>query len=104
QQGTAYGSVDSFNTSPGLAMITTSPIANNQALSATTGWSLVNNGGSTITAVGICWSTSTDPTITSSKTNDSITAKSATDTLRNLKLTTYYVRAYATNSTGTAYG
>jgi len=104
QQGTAFGNVDSFTTSPGLATITTAAIGNNQGLSATSGWSLVNNGGSSITAIGICWSTSQNPTISNSKTSDTITAKSASDTLKNLNLTTYYIRAYATNSSGIAYG
>lgn len=102
--GTGYGAVNSFTTSPGLATIITTPVSNNQALSANSGWTLVNSGGSAITAIGICWSTSPNPTITSSSTTDSTSATSATDTLRNLSLTTYYVRAYATNSAGTAYG
>lgn len=104
QQGTALGNVDSFTTSAGLATVTTAAVSNNQALSATSGWNLVNNGGSSITAIGICWSTSPNPTISDSKTSDTITAKSASDTLKNLNLTTYYVRSYATNSAGTAYG
>lgn len=102
--GTGYGSVDSFMTTAGLATIVTAPITNNQALNANSGWSLANNGGSTITAIGICWSTSPSPTITNAKTSDMVTAKSGSDTLRNLSLTTYHVRAYATNNAGTAYG
>jgi hypothetical protein len=102
--GTAFGNVDSFTTSQGLASIITTAITNNQALAANSGWTLTNNGGSAITAIGICWSTSPNPTTTNYKTSDTITATSAADTLQNLSLTTYYIRAYATNSAGTAYG
>jgi len=87
-----------------LAAITTAAITNNQALSANSGWTLNNNGGTAITAVGICWSTSPMPTISNAKTSDGVNLTTAVDTLTNLTLTTYYVRAYATNSAGTAYG
>lgn len=102
--GTAYGGVDSFTTAKGIPTVTTTPISNNQKLVAISGWTLVNNGGATISAVGICWSTSPHPTIGSSKTSDNVAVTSFSDTLANLNVTTYYVRAYATNSYGTAYG
>jgi len=103
--GTALGAVDSFVTSQGTATITTSAITNNQALTAQSGGTITNNGGAAVTAKGICWSTSMNPTISSSKTVDAGTGNAFSDTLTNLTLgVTYYVRAYATNSFGTGYG
>lgn len=64
-------------------------------------------GGSQITSYGHCWSTNENPTINDNCTNLGITDKigSFKSTIENLSVnTTYYVRAYATNSQGTAYG
>lgn len=64
-------------------------------------------GGSQITAYGHCWSTTENPTINDQCTNLGMTVKigAFTSTIDNLQTnTTYYVRAYATNSQGTAYG
>ncbi len=103
--GTSYGQVDSFTSAAGVPTITTTTISNNQALGAQSGGAIINNGGAAITASGICWSTSTNPTITNSKIAGIAASGSFTDTLRNLSLgATYYVRAYATNSYGTGYG
>ena len=73
---------------------------------ATSGGSISNDGGSSITAKGICWSTATNPTIAlSTKTNDGTGITTFSSSLTNLlPITTYYVRAYATNSAGTTYG
>ncbi len=73
---------------------------------ATSGGSILNDGGSNITAKGICWSTSTNPTVVlSTKTNDGTGTTTFSSSLSNLlPITTYYVRAYATNAVGTSYG
>ena len=72
---------------------------------ASAGGVILNEGSSTIIAKGICWSTSTSPTIASNKTNDGPGASSFTSLLNGLNpYTRYYFRAYATNSSGTAYG
>lgn len=63
-----------------------------------------NDGGRGISEKGLCWSTTTNPTTSSFKTNEGPgvgTFISQLDELSNG--TTYYVRAYATNSEGTAY-
>ena len=75
------------------------------ATSATSGGSVSSYGGSAITARGVCWSTTANPTIANSITTDVGTTGVFTSSITGLALqTTYYVRAYATNSMGTAYG
>lgn len=66
---------------------------------------VTNAGGGTISARGICWSTSINPTIAGSHTTDGIGTGAFTSRITGLKaFTTYYFRAYATNEAGTAYG
>jgi len=103
--GTAYGVIDSFTTAQGLATVTTTAISNIVPLTAYSGGNVTNNGGSPVTARGICWSTSANPTVSNFKTSDSTGTGSFTDSLTDLaSQTQYYVRAYATNSAGTSYG
>ena len=66
---------------------------------------IVSDGGATITARGFCWSTTTNPTIENSITAETGTTGNLTSSLSGLSSgTTYYVRAYITNSSGTVYG
>jgi len=103
--GTAYGVIDSFTTAQGLATVTTTAVSNIEPLTAYSGGNVTNNGGSPVTARGICWSTSANPTILNFKTLDSTGTGSFTDSMTDLaSQTVYYVRAYATNGSGTAYG
>ena len=95
--GTTYGSQVSFIF--GAPIVTTSPITDIKGNSAKAGGTIVNNGFSSISAFGLCWSTSPNPTTASSITT-SFTAVMTGMTPN----TTYYVRAYATNSLGTSYG
>ncbi|MCK4661303.1 MAG: hypothetical protein KAT68_00445 [Bacteroidales bacterium] len=72
---------------------------------ATCGGNITSDGGSTVTAKGVCWSTGQTPTVSNSKTTDGTEAGSFTSNLTGLTTsTTYYVRAYATNANGTGYG
>jgi len=58
-----------------------------------------------VTASGVCWNTSQNPTVANSKTTDGADLGPYTSNITGLSPnTTYYVRAYATNSQGTAYG
>jgi hypothetical protein len=102
-------SIDSITytiNNPGnLATITTLPIGNTTSTSATSGGSISATGGSSVTQRGLCWSTSQNPTTANSSTNDGSGTGSFTSNLTGLTAnTTYYVRAYAINSAGTAYG
>jgi hypothetical protein len=81
-------------------------ISNIDFTSATSGGSISLDGGAAVTARGVCWSTSSNPTAAlSTKTIDGSGMGSFTSSITGLlAATTYYVRAYATNSVGTAYG
>ncbi len=103
--GTGYGNLVSFKTSPVLPKVTTSPINNILQTTATGGGEVTDNGGAAITARGICWNTKSNPTITNfSKEEGSGTGIFSTDIAGLSSNTTYFVKAYATNLAGTAYG
>jgi len=72
---------------------------------ATAGGSISSDGGSAVTARGVCWNTASGPTTANSKTSDGTGTGAFTSSLTGLVTATkYYVRAYATNAIGTAYG
>jgi uncharacterized protein (TIGR02145 family) len=75
-------------------------------LSATSGGNISNDGGGPIIIRGVCWSTNQNPTIAlATKTVDGTGTGTFTSNLTGLTPnTTYYVRSYASNSAGTAYG
>jgi uncharacterized protein (TIGR02145 family) len=89
-----------------IPTITTTAITSITTTSSTSGGNITSVGGAPITARGVVWSTTTNPTIALiTKTSDGTGTGSFTSTLTNLTpKTTYYVRAYATNSAGTGYG
>ena len=88
-----------------LPTVTTATMSDITANSATSGGNVTSDGGATVTARGVCWSTSQNPTVSDDHTTDGSGTGSFTSNLTNLTPgTTYYVRAYATNSMGTAYG
>ena len=85
--------------------VTTVAISDIDKTTATGGGNVTADGGANVTARGICWSTSQNPTISGSHTTDGTGTGSFTSAMTGLTAnTTYYVRAYATNSVGTAYG
>ena len=106
--GTSYGSVISFTTLSATIPtgVTTNSISSISQTTASGGGSISSDGGAAITSRGVCWSnTTSSPTISNSKTVDGTGIGSFTSSLTGLTSnTTYYVRAYATNSAGTAYG
>jgi uncharacterized protein (TIGR02145 family) len=104
--GTGYGDELSFLTSPAqLPVLTTTPVTSIKSTTATSGGTITSDGGDVIVASGICWATTSNPTISGSNTTDGTTTGSFTSNLTGLTAsTTYHVRAYATNSAGTAYG
>ena len=104
--GTGYGQEQVFKTLVALPTLTTTATTAITIAAASSGGTISSDGGASITAKGVCWSTSTMPIIDlATKTNDGTGAATFTSSLSGLAPgTTYYVRAYATNIGGTAYG
>jgi len=86
--------------------VTTAPLTNFTSTGATSGGTLLTNGGPAVTAKGVCWSTTSGPTVAlSTKTNNGTGTAAFVSNITGLTSgTKYYVRAYATTSAGTAYG
>jgi uncharacterized protein (TIGR02145 family) len=112
--GTGYGNEVSFYSNEiSLATVITSNVSAITLTTAAAGGKIPSNGGTTITEWGVCWSTSQNPTIADQairlKIDPTIDVFIA-DTIFTGDLTglapgtTYFVRAYAVNSFGTAYG
>jgi len=113
------------NTEP---TVTTTAVTSIASTTASSGGRVADNGGSTVTAKGVCWSTSPAPDTDDSKTSEGAGTDFAcsnttyvteatclaamlewydsfTSSITGLTASTkYYLRAYATNSVGTAYG
>ena len=88
-----------------LPILTTLEANNITSSSANSGGLISEDGGGNCSR-GVCWNTSPNPTIEDSeKSEDGAEIGSFNSLLPNLTSgTTYYVRAYATNEAGTAYG
>lgn len=90
------------NTTP---IITTASATSINSNDVTLGGSVTSSGGETVTESGVCWNTTGNPTINNSKKSISAGVTTFSSTISGLSAsTTYYIRAYATNSLGTAYG
>lgn len=104
--GTAYGNEVTFTTiSASAPVLTTAEISDLTSTSAVSGGNITYDGGSRITARGVCWGTSPEPDITGNHTTNGTGSGVFTSTVNGLTNgTVYYLRAYATNSVGTTYG
>ena len=90
---------------PNLPTVNTSDILNISQTTAISGGNVITDGGSNVTAKGVCWSTESNPNIFDSHTVDGIQTGQFVSNLSGLtEGTIYYLRAYATNSSGTSYG
>jgi hypothetical protein len=86
-------------------VLTTMEAGDITAISAVSGGAISSDGGSPVTARGIVWGVSHNPTLADSVSEEGTGIGSFLSDLTPLKYsTTYYVRAYATNSIGTTYG
>lgn len=103
--GTVYGNEISFSTTGVMPSLTTTAASSTTINSFTIGGTISSDGGNLVTYRGVCWSTSSNPTINDNRILSGTGTGTFTITLSNLNLaTTYYVRSFATNSAGTAYG
>jgi len=106
-----YGAVETFTTSAAAVPVLAATTAVNTitAQTASSGYDVTDAGGVAITQSGIVWDVNTTPTTAlSTKTTQGVVTAAAAAATSNLTgllgNTMYYVRAYATNSVGTAYG
>ncbi len=105
--GTGYGNEITFTTLASIIppTVTTTAISNIQVTTAVSGGNVTNWGGDSVIARGICWNTSGTPSISGSHSIDGSNLGSYISGMSLLTGgTLYYVRAYATNSSGVGYG
>jgi len=104
--GTGYGNQVTATTTAILPSITTNMVSVITSTTTTCGGNITSDGGTPILACGVCWNTTTGPTTALiTKTSDGIATGNFNSNLTGLTYsTTYYIRAYATNSVGTVYG
>ncbi len=102
---TGYGLEYYFTTLIGYPKVTTSIITTITDSSATGGGNVTSTGGVPVMARGICWGLAANPTIINDSTNNGTGPGIFTSLMKNLQPNkTYFVRAYAINSKGPAYG
>lgn len=105
EKGIAYGNQVYFTTESGVPTVQTKLVRVDGKTSVFCEGTITDQGDSPVTARGICWGTST-PTISGKKTSDGegTGGFSTSVTVTNVHSSNLYFRAYATNSSGTAYG
>jgi hypothetical protein len=106
--GTKLGNEIAFTTTsdtPVPPMVTTANVISVTSSSAVCGGDVTNEGSASVTAKGVCWSKTVNPSIMNSTTTNGTGPGSFISNITGLDPgTKYYVRAYATNSAGTSYG
>ena len=90
---------------PALPTVTTTAVSSIYNTSASSGGMVTSDGGTALISKGVCWSTSANPTLANSFLQNYGSSYSFSSSLNGLTANTmYYLRAYAKNSVGTAYG
>lgn len=103
--GTGYGPEVSFKTLVDIPAVTTTAVTGVTKVAAVSGGNVTYDGGGTITAKGLAWSLTANPSTSDNKIDGGNGLDIFASNLSGLTIfTTYHVRAYATNSAGTAYG
>jgi hypothetical protein len=88
-----------------IPTVKTGEVTNISMVTATCGGNVTSQGSSAVTERGVCWSTTQQPTTAGNHSSDGTGPGDFSSTISGINQTgTYYVRAYATNSAGTAYG
>lgn len=104
-KGTSYGESETFTTLDGMPDVITYSVTEITDNSAMSGGEVIDDGGLDISARGICWNTTGDPSIDNNKTVDGAGEGAfSSEMLELLPNTVYYVRAYASNEVATSYG
>ena len=94
-----------YSMCPKPPLVLTALVSGVTGISAQSGGTVTDDGGTLVTARGVCWDTAASPTLSDSFSVDGVGMGIYTSTLGPLQNgTTYFVRAYATNSEGTGYG
>ena len=106
EKGTAYGEEKSFTTKAiTIPVVTTSSPTNISYTSVTVDGTVTDDGGATVTERGVVYSTTPNPTTSNTKVSSGSGKGAFSCNLTALQDgVTYYVRAYAVNEKGTAYG
>jgi hypothetical protein len=106
KSGTGYGTTITFVTQVGqVPILTTSSISNVTQTTATCGGEITSDGGLSVTLRGVCYDTSPNPTLSDNfRSSGTGTGAYITNISGLSNGTTYYIRAYASNSIGTTYG
>ncbi len=106
--GTGYGNDVTFATLSALSLptLTTLAVSSVTSTTATSGGFITSDGGTPVTARGVCWDVNINPDVSLPTCTSSGTGIGTfTSFITGLRpITTYHVRAYATNSSGTGYG
>ena len=97
--------VKGFTTEADVPKVKTVEVTDVTRTSATVVGEVTDDCGAEVTECGVCWSTSHDPTTSGSHATGGTGLGSYSVALSGLEVgMTYYARAYAINSKGTAYG
>jgi hypothetical protein len=107
--GTSYGNQETFTTLMGTTTptVSTATVTLITSTSATVGGTITSDGNSALTARGVCYATTANPSVGVNSCSIASGTSTGTFTIGLTGLTantTYHVRAYATNSLGTSYG
>jgi hypothetical protein len=105
--GIRFGNIVPVTTAAKIPTIETTPVYDETSYTAKSGGQISSDGGSPILSKGIVWSVNPNPTITNSTTLTSVGSGNASfvsDMINLVPGTTYYVKAYARNAIGVAYG
>ncbi len=105
--GTGYGNDVTFSTLPASALptLTTTAVSGITGTTASSGGTITLDGGTPVTARGVCWDISVNPVVGGSCTSDGTGTGTFASFITGLTPSAvYHVRAYATNSAGTGYG
>ena len=105
EAGTGYGNQVTFTTNAiVLTTVATTGVTVTGTTAVVSGY-ITSDGGASVTARGICWGTTANPTVEGNKTSEGSGTGSFSSTITGLSHgVTYHARAYATNSAGVAYG